>query len=218
MNKTLITCALITASSTTFAAVSELSYNYVEATAAIGKFSVRTAGKTFDYKTPTFSAQFSYELDEDYFVTLGHSQTTVDKSDNAGGVILTLDGTMKQTGFTLGYAYSLQPTTDLTFQIGGAHSSNDIDGRFTPSGIYQYKKSTNNLIWDISLRTLWPEYSFEGYVGVVGQDDDLGLKIGGPMYLTDNLAVDINYLYFKKREKSNSSTLSSLGLSIRKYF
>jgi len=200
------------------AADANLSYNYADIGAGIGKLELKTLGRKYDYKAITFGGAVSMELGSNYYLVFDINSTKVNDKDRDGGVILDIDGSMKDLSAQLGYAVPVADSTDLTFEIGATHMRDDLTGKFIPGSDYKRKESDNGLAWGVGLRSIWPEYGFEGYVNLAGVDDNLGFQIGGPMYITENIALDIHYNYAVKREHNNKTKLSSLGLSLRGYF
>lgn len=200
------------------AADANLSYNFVDAGAGIGKLELKTSGRKYDYKAITLGGAVSMELGSNYYLVFDINSTRINDKDRDGGVILDVDGSMKDLSAQIGYALPVADSTDLTFQIGATHMRDDLTGDFIPGPDYKRKRSENALAWEVGLRSIWDEYGFEGYVNIAGVDDNLGFQIGGPMYITENIAVDIHYNYLVKSEHNNKTKLSSLGLSLRAYF
>ncbi|WP_375748786.1 hypothetical protein [Vibrio sp. HN007] len=69
---------------------SNLSYTYAELGGGLGKLTVETAGRSYDFKSKGFGGTFSYQLSPDYYVSLSHQMATVDEIDSSRGVALNL--------------------------------------------------------------------------------------------------------------------------------
>ncbi|WP_375748785.1 hypothetical protein [Vibrio sp. HN007] len=125
---------------------------------------------------------------------------------------------MKQTEGLFGYAYHINQDTDFTVEAGASHNNNDLSGKFIPGNNYAIRDKKTKLIWSLGVRSIWVESGFELYGKVLGEGDGLGFTVGGPMYLTENLAIDLSYTFMKNKHGNDKTKLSALGLSLRSYF
>lgn len=57
-------------------------------------------------------------------------------------------------------------------------------------------------VWKLGIRSLWEEDGLELNTFISGTNDQISWSISGPMYVGENLAVDVNYAYGKQDKKN----------------
>lgn len=197
-----------------------LSYSFLQADVGIGRLKLSNAGRAYDFKSKSSSGLLSAHLTPNWFVSLALLRSTADGEDQTGGIRYSLESEQSTLGANLGWAKPIGQSSDLFLQLGVQRLETDsrskLRGVFTANSVDD--KAETEMTWALGTRTLWADTGFELELALSGAKSNTSVSLGGPMYLTPQLGLDITYTYTRDKSTSVSDQHQGLTLGLRYYY
>lgn len=221
MKKTMIASAITAGLIAPFALaqqqVSALHYDYVNLDVAVGKSDVPLDGREFNFRSQTVSTSFSFRVMDQVYLAGGAAATSTDDKDFQQGRELNIDNDTFDVSARVGAFLPVLENVDLIAEAGVLHSRLDQKTRGHADYVGSGKESTTDFMWKAGFRSVWMD-SFEVNVDYARADKRSILTISGPIYITENLSLDIAYSRSKNTTPGNKSETDAISVGARYYF
>lgn len=195
----------------------ELSYDYVNAGVNIGKSTFDVAGRDFDFATRGVQIDGSLRLSDYTYVTAGLGHGRADDTKRSGDLRLKLDDKQTDASFTLGVILPVADNFHVIAEAGALHTRIKTSAAILPLATQKNSDSDTEALFKVGFRSTWfDSFEVEGSYSKAG--DLSAFSVGGPMYVTENLGIDLNYTRLKDERAGRNSKNNVIGLGVRYYF
>lgn len=200
--------------------VSALNYNKFEIAGGIASSKTKLVSRTFEFKSKAIALGGSYRVSENFYVFGNMERTKTDDKDRKFPIILAINDTSTAIESGLGMILPVSTTTDITFELGARKDRNTTKARVGINELREIKEqklNDTNLLYAVGVRSYF-ESGFELTAEYAKSDDFQRLRIGGPMYLSETMAVDLAYEFSRDKTQLHSYKAQGFSLSLQMYF
>lgn len=190
-----------------------LSYDYIQVDAGIAESKYDTSNKDYTLKTLGAEFTFSKQLNDKVFIKTKVQRRHTDDDDQVNGVRFSAHEKSHHVTVAGGVIFPIMPSFHVTTELGLSHDRGQQKTQVQNLEHRRIRINDTGLYWAVGVRAQ-VFGSSEMEILYSRADEVKTIHIGGPVFLTKNLGLDIGYSYIKddKADRYNTSSVVTAGI------